>query len=100
MSLSSIGDRAAGQLRIACRAADEESMAVSTRAPRFSSVKDLGGASTEDAVTRGSKEHFFIGGISDLDLLFEFEGEDDEEDDEEEDDDVRRDFWPKLLLLC
>uniref|UniRef100_A0A915L620 Uncharacterized protein n=1 Tax=Romanomermis culicivorax TaxID=13658 RepID=A0A915L620_ROMCU len=61
--------------------AKNDLQAVSTRTPGFSSVKDLGGASTEDAVTRGSKEHFFVQGMGDLNLLFEFEGEDDEEED-------------------
>uniref|UniRef100_A0A915J970 Uncharacterized protein n=1 Tax=Romanomermis culicivorax TaxID=13658 RepID=A0A915J970_ROMCU len=54
----------------------------------FSSVKDLGGASMEEVVTPGSKERFFVEGMGDLDLLFEFEGE----DDKKEIDDVRCDF--------
>uniref|UniRef100_A0A915KI62 Uncharacterized protein n=1 Tax=Romanomermis culicivorax TaxID=13658 RepID=A0A915KI62_ROMCU len=57
--------------------------AVSRHAPQFSSVKDLGGASIEDTVTRGSKERFCVEGIGDLDLLFEFQGEDDEEEDDD-----------------
>uniref|UniRef100_A0A915J6Y9 Uncharacterized protein n=1 Tax=Romanomermis culicivorax TaxID=13658 RepID=A0A915J6Y9_ROMCU len=37
----------------------------------------------EDTVTRGSKECFFVEGMGDLDLLFEFEGKDNEEEDDD-----------------
>uniref|UniRef100_A0A915JPQ4 Uncharacterized protein n=1 Tax=Romanomermis culicivorax TaxID=13658 RepID=A0A915JPQ4_ROMCU len=75
MSSSGISAKAAGQLGIA-------ESAVSRCTLRLSPVKDMGGASIEDVVTPGSKERFFIKGMGDLNLLFEFEGEDDKEEDD------------------